>query len=118
MSKIFIVDDDNDLLLVTQSWLGQKNFDVTTFITADELMPNVIALQPDLILMDVFLGTTDGRQLCRSLKNDLPFSVKIILLSGDPMALLTYQDHYADGILNKPFEFEEIERKLMQHLSL
>ncbi len=116
MCKFFIVDDEDDVLLMVKTWFTKKGYEVTTFNNANNLLEKAIALHPDLILIDINLKGKDGRIVCQRLKSSLPFSVKIILLSGDPMALLPYQDHYADGVLNKPFEYEDMEKKIQQHL--
>jgi len=66
--------------------------------------------------VDINLKDDDGRHISADLKNILPFPLKIILISADPAALLDYHAHYADGILNKPFSFPDLEKKLKQHL--
>ena len=68
------------------------------------------------MLVDINLKDDDGRHISEDLKNILPFPLKIILISADPAALLNYHTHYADGILNKPFSFSDLEKKLKQHL--
>jgi DNA-binding response OmpR family regulator len=114
--KIFIVDDEADVLFTIKQWGKKKGYDVVTFENADKLVDNLLDQKPELIILDINLKDEDGRNICQDLKNVLPFPIKIILFSGDPAALLNYQHHYADGILNKPFEFSELENKLKKHL--
>ena len=73
-------------------------------------------MQPQIIFIDIKLQDDDGRHISEDLKNILPFPLIIILISADPLALLDYHAHYANGILNKPFTFADFERKLNQHL--
>jgi DNA-binding response OmpR family regulator len=118
MPKIFIVDDDKDILVMVNSWSRNKDYDIITFSNADNLLMDVLQFKPDIVVLDIKLKGQDGRLICRALKASVPFPLKIILFSGDPIALLTYHEHYADGILNKPFEFEDLENKFKQHLGL
>jgi CheY-like chemotaxis protein len=76
-----------------------------------------LEIQPDIVLIDINLKDDDGRFISQDLKNILPFPIQVILISADPLALLDYHNHYADGILNKPFTFSDLENKLRQHLA-
>jgi DNA-binding response OmpR family regulator len=116
MPKIFVIDDEKDFLITVTAWAEKKGYDITAFESADGCLENILAVRPEIILLDVNLKSNDGRMISEDLKKTLPFSVKIILISGDPRTLIEYQHHYADGILNKPFEFAELENKLKQQL--
>lgn len=116
MPKIFVIDDETDLLVSIKSWCEKKGYETTTFENSEGFLDSVLDAKPDVILIDINLKSDDGRYISQDLKNILPFPIKIILISADPLALLDYHDHYADGILNKPFKFEDLEKKLKQHL--
>lgn len=116
MAKIFIVDDDVDLLIMMKTWCEKENHEVTTYSTANNLLAETESKRPDMIFLDINLSGKDGRTICYNLKNELSYPVKIILFSADPIALLNFQELYADGMLNKPFEFEELDKKIKQHL--
>lgn len=117
MKKVFIIDDEADLIIMLKAWCEKKGFEVTTFESADGFLDSLLEAKPELIFIDINLKNDDGRLISQHLKKVLPFTVKIILISGEPMALLDYQEYYADGILNKPFTFLDLEKKLYQHLS-
>lgn len=116
MPTIFIVDDDADILLSLQAWFSRKNYTVVTFENGRNLISNIMQSKPGLVLMDINLRGEDGRSLCRDIKAQAQYPIKVLLLSADPIALLTYEFSYADGIVNKPFDLEALEtkcRKLM-----
>lgn len=116
MPKIFVIDDEADVLVTIKAW-GEKNgYEVTTFENSDGFLDGLLNAKPDIVLIDINLKGDDGRHISEDLKNILPFAVKIILISADPIALLDYNHHYADGILNKPFTFTDLQQKLKQHL--
>ncbi len=116
MQKIFVIDDEKDVLVSIKAWGEKKDYEITTFENSDGFLDALLDVKPDAILIDINLKDDDGRFISGDLKNILPFSVKIILISADPLALLDYHAHYADGILNKPFTFSDLEMKLKQHL--
>jgi len=115
--KIFVIDDEADVLLSIKAWGNEKDYEVTTFEDSENFLDRLLEVKPDVVLVDINLKDDDGRNICHDLKNILPFPVKIILVSADAAALLDYHSHYADGILNKPFTFTELEKKLKQQLS-
>ena len=114
MEKIFVIDDETDFLTSMNAWGKRSDYAVTTFENSEGFLDKLIEVEPDVVLVDINLKDDDGRHISEDLKNILPFRIKIILISGDPLALLDYHSHFADGILNKPFSFEELESKLKQ----
>lgn len=116
MPKIFVIDDETDVLVSIKAWGEKTGHEVTTFENSNGFLDGLLNIKPDIVLIDIKLKNDDGRLISDQLKKTLPFSVKIILISADPLALLDYQHHRADGILNKPFSFAELENKLKQHL--
>lgn len=117
MQKIFIIDDETDLIIMLKAWCEKKGFEVTTFENSNGFFERILEAKPTLIFIDINLKNDDGRLIAQHLKSSLPFAVKIILISGEPLPLLEYHDYFADGILNKPFTFLELEKKLNQHLA-
>ena len=118
MAGIFIVDDDADILHSLESFFRKKNFGVKTFSDGLYLMDAIKEDRPELILIDINLNGEDGRSICYNIKTSTPGNTKVLLISADPIALLSYEQSYADGIINKPFAFAELERKcnnLLQH---
>lgn len=117
LPKIFVIDDEADVLTSIKGWGDKKGYAVTTFENSDGFLDKLLEVEPDIALVDINLKSDDGRFISQDLKNILPFPIKIILISADPAALLDYHIHYADGILNKPFTFADLEKKLRQHLA-
>lgn len=118
MPAIFIVDDDYDILFSLEAWFKTKNYAVHSFSNGTNLVDRILQYRPDLVLLDVMLNGEDGRSLCRDIKEQTHYPVKVLLFSADPLSLLTYQDSFADGIINKPFELSELEDKCRKLLSV
>lgn len=118
MPSVFVVDDDEDILDSLTIFFKSRNYDVTSFLSGAHLLEEVIEKRPDLLMLDINLKGMDGRQLCREIKETVKYPVKILLASANPMALLSYEYNYADGIINKPFLLSDLEAKCRKLLGL
>ena len=68
MPRIYVIDDDKDLLTVVKSLLIKKGFDVYTFADWEIANNSMRIYEPQLILLDVFLSGIDGLDICQKLK--------------------------------------------------
>src|SRR4030081_1122040 len=119
--KILIVDDDTDLrdTLVEQLSLHDE-FEASAVDTGAKGASAAKANSPDLVLMDVGLPDTDGREVVRSLRKG-GFKAPIIMLTGhdtDADAILGLESGANDYVI-KPFRFAvllaRIRAQLRQH---
>ncbi len=108
MRKLFIVDDDYDILLSLKIWFSKKGFEVKVFEQSKSLFEALYQSAPDLILLDVNLRGEDGREICKQIKSEFTLNRPVILFSANAQALENYQDNCADGILHKPFSLHDI----------
>ncbi len=105
--KILIVDDDTDLrdTLVEQLSLHEE-FEASAVDTGAKGASAAKANSPDLVLMDVGLPDTDGREVVRSLRKG-GFKAPIIMLTGhdtDSDTILGLESG-ANDYVAKPFRF-------------
>lgn len=105
--KILIVDDDNDLrdALVEQLSLHEE-FEASAVDTGAKGASAAKTHSPDLVLMDVGLPDTDGREVVRSLRKG-GFKAPIIMLTGhdtDSDTILGLESGANDYVV-KPFRF-------------
>src|SRR5690349_13284252 len=119
--KILIVDDDTDLrdTLVEQLSLHEE-FEASAVDTGAKGASAAKANSPDLVLMDVGLPDTDGREVVRSLRKG-GFKAPIIMLTGhdtDSDTILGLESG-ANDYVAKPFRFAvllaRIRAQLRQH---
>jgi DNA-binding response OmpR family regulator len=119
--KILIVDDDSDLrdTLVEQLSLHEE-FEASAVDTGAKGASAAKANSPDLVLMDVGLPDTDGREVVRSLRKG-GFKAPIIMLTGhdtDSDTILGLESG-ANDYVAKPFRFAvllaRIRAQLRQH---
>ncbi|MGB3274031.1 MAG: response regulator transcription factor [Xanthobacteraceae bacterium] len=119
--KILIVDDDTDLreTLVEQFALHEE-FEAFSADTGAKGIAAAKSQAPDLVLMDVGLPDTDGREVVRGLRKG-GFTAPIIMLTGhdtDSDTILGLESG-ANDYVAKPFRFAvllaRIRAQLRQH---
>jgi DNA-binding response OmpR family regulator len=120
MSKILILDDDQDLLSVVKSLLKKNGFDVWAFANWQKAWEDIKRNKPNLILLDVFLKGMDGMDVCKKLKsNTLTRNIPVIMFSSYPnIAEIAIYEFGADEFIAKPFEVNEMIRKIKDVLSV
>ena len=69
MSRILVVDDDLDILVVMEILLTMKGFSVEVTPKWESTFEKVDSFKPDLILLDVLISGNDGRTICKQLKS-------------------------------------------------
>jgi DNA-binding response OmpR family regulator len=81
--KILVVDDDRGMRLLLRVALERKGFQVTEAPDGQAAVDQVLALPPDLILMDVMMPQMDGLTACRVIRNtERAAHIPIIMLSA------------------------------------
>jgi DNA-binding response OmpR family regulator len=83
MSKILIVEDDQDLRDVYRDIFTDQQFEVATAVDGNDAMAKVLAFAPDVILLDLIMPHTDGFQLLQQLKaNEATKNIKVIIMTN------------------------------------
>jgi DNA-binding response OmpR family regulator len=119
MPRIYVIDDDEDLLQVVKTLLKKKGFDVKTFTDWEVASTTMKTLEPQLILLDVFLSGIDGLDVCQKMKSCAQTRhIPILLFSAYPrIAESAIHDYGADDFIAKPFEVSELIKKVHSVLS-
>ena len=68
--RILVVDDDENILNLEKTILGQKGFDVTGAGGGAEALKLLGERTYDLVLLDVMMPEVDGFTVCRKIKDD------------------------------------------------
>ena len=105
--RILVVDDSEAGLLLVSSVLQLAGFLVDTAGSSQEVLRQLKARVPDLILMDVQLPGQDGLALTRQLKAD-PATARIPIVALTAHAMATDRDLAlaagCNGYISKPID--------------
>jgi two-component system alkaline phosphatase synthesis response regulator PhoP len=108
--RVLILDDDLDILQICTIVLKKKGFDVLTLNNSSQVLEQVKAYQPDVILMYNWIPGPGGIEATRTLKmgadtQDIP----VIFFSANSNVTQLAQEAKADYFLQKPFDISELE---------
>jgi CheY-like chemotaxis protein len=108
--KILVVDDENDLLLVTLLRLKHVGYEAFGAANGREALDLTRQKMPDLVLMDVLLPVMNGDEVAKALKKEESTKhIPIILISADAKFLEEkFAASGADGHLTKPFKSSDL----------
>ena len=115
--RILVVDDRNDLLHLMRRVLEDEQYQVSILQDGRDAFATVRSQLPDLLILDLKLGTISGQDVLKQLKSDeVTAEVPVIVytaavLEADEVAKLIEGDqrHYQNvHMLRKPFELNTL----------
>lgn len=108
--KVMIFDDDTDLLEVCSLILTNKNFEVILKDRCSEILKDVGAHLPDVILMDNWIPDIGGVKATQLLKSDPQYArIPVIFFSANNNVGELAAEAGADYSLQKPFDITDLE---------
>ena len=111
--SILIVDDDPEIVSMLSTRLGARGYKVSTASDGRSAIERAKRELPELVLLDVMMPGKSGWEVARALKQDpVTQSIKIVMVTaiGEHVNELTSPIYGADAHIDKPFEFERLER--------
>mgnify|MGYP003382534449 FL=1 len=121
LNKILLVDDDDDLReALAEQLVATEDFDAFEAGDGASAMERVRDEQYDLVILDVGLPDTDGRELCKRMRK-AGVKSPIIMLTGQntDADMILGLDSGANDYVTKPFKFPvllaRIRAQLRQH---
>ncbi len=108
--KILVVDDDPDIREIIIYVLEAEGYQVSGLNNGLSVVETIVQIQPNMLLLDVQLGDSDGRDICRELKSqDATKEIPVIMISASHSwkGILEKQCN-ADDYLPKPFDITDL----------
>lgn len=117
MRRILAVDDDKDILEIIKYILEDSGYEVDTLTEGKNLFDRIKQHEPDLILLDIMLGNLDGRELCKTLKNQQETkNIPVILISASHNPGMLSQAGSPDDFIAKPFDIDVLLNSINRQL--
>lgn len=115
--KVFIFDDNTDILELCTIILEDAGYEIKTSSTSNDIIDQVNAYTPDIIFMDNWLPDVGGIDATRALKNDDELKhIPVIYFSANNDVKSLAEQAGADGYLSKPFDIAALEEIVSKHL--
>ena len=81
--KIFIVDDDHEIIEVMTAVLESNGHEVGSNVSGARAVSDIMAMRPDCVLMDLMMSALDGLELCDEIRQNKALDkTKIIMVSA------------------------------------
>jgi DNA-binding response OmpR family regulator len=113
LKRILIIDDDPDLRTVMNISLKKHGYTVDTASKKEEVHNKLLEFNPNIVLLDVMLSGSDGRNICREIKGmEQMKDVSIIMVSAHPGAAENISSYGADDFIAKPINVEMLIQKV------
>lgn len=110
--RILIADDDPGILDAITLLLQQEGYDVKA-ISDDNHIRHHLHPLPHLLLLDIWLSGTNGKEICKSLKADKETSrMPILIFSANRDTARLSAEAGADDFLLKPFQINDLLEKI------
>ena len=119
-ASILVVDDDPEIVTMLNTRLTKRGYKVTTASDGNRALELAKRDRPDMVLLDVMMPGKSGWEVARALKQDpVTQDVKIVMVSaiGEKTNEITAPIYGADAHVDKPFEFEKLEKVIASLLA-
>lgn len=111
--SVWVVEDDDGLRAMLVRGLEEDGFAATSVVSGHELMNRMRTAQPDVLVLDIGLPDSDGRDVCQAVRAEGVATPVLFLTARDAVPdRLSGFAAGGDDYLVKPFEFAELIARL------
>jgi two-component system response regulator CpxR len=112
MSKVLIIDDDEELCDLVSEYLSVEGFSTEAVHDGETGLKRARAGDYDMAILDVMLPKMNGFEVLRELRKDSMLPVLMLTARGDDMERIVGLEIGADDYLPKPFNPRELVARL------
>jgi two-component system alkaline phosphatase synthesis response regulator PhoP len=113
--KIFVIDDENDILEIIRINIRAEGYEVYCYSSAEEAMEALKTVVPDLFILDIMMPGIDGYEFCRRVRaSEKLKDIPIIFLSAksDEIDKVLGLELGGDDYMTKPFSVKELKSRV------
>jgi two-component system, OmpR family, response regulator CpxR len=112
MSKVLIIDDDEELCELVSEYLTVEGFETSVVHDGASGLDAARSGKYDLAILDVMLPKMNGFEVLKNLRTDSSLPVLMLTARGDDMERIVGLETGADDYLPKPFNPRELVARL------
>ncbi len=112
MQKILIVEDDEKLKNELKIFLLHNGYEAQTLNKFDNMVEEILHINPDLLLLDINLPEADGEYICREVRKQSNVPIIIITSRDNEIDELVCINYGADHYVTKPFNIQILLAKI------
>ncbi|MDF2505549.1 response regulator transcription factor [Clostridium sp.] len=115
MSKILIIDDEEDLVMLLKDSLEGKGHNIFTANNGTEGIEKSKE-QPELIILDIMMPDMDGYEVCRNIRDRVQCPIIFLSAKQSEMDKVKGLAVGGDDYIVKPFSLKELMARIDAHL--
>ena len=110
--QILVVEDEPSIAQPLAEALSRQGFRPTVARSGAEAIELTASLKPDVVLLDLALPDTDGRDVCRTLRRSSDVPIIMVTASGTVVDRVVGLEIGADDYVVKPFAVGELTARI------
>ena len=103
VKRIYIADDEQDILLLLQCFLQKEGYYIETFTTGEDLLQRFREEEADLLIVDVMMPGMDGFSLCAKVRELSEVPIIILMARDSDVDMISGFSKGCDDYFTKPF---------------
>jgi DNA-binding response OmpR family regulator len=110
--RLLVVEDDDHIRTALRWALEDEGYDVAEAASGEEACEAVSLAAPDLMVVDLMLGSMDGFEVIRQVRRTRDLPIIVVSARADTSDIVAALEAGADDYVTKPFEVKEITARL------
>jgi DNA-binding response OmpR family regulator len=110
--RLLVVEDDDPIRTALRWALEDEGYDVAEAVSGEEAVDAVATAPPDLMVVDLMLGSMDGFAVIREVRRDHDLPIIVVSARADTHDIVAALEAGADDYVTKPFQVKEITARL------
>ena len=118
-TKILVVDDEQEICELTKSFLARRSYETYAATNIEEALNITKNEQPQIVLLDVRLGSESGMDALRKIK-EIDKGIRVIMITAldDEASIRQARSLGADDYITKPFTTKYLNDFILQKISV
>ena len=108
MTKVLVIDDDNNICELLRMYLEKEGYEVRTANNGQEGINTFRMYEPDMVLLDIMMPVKDGWQTCREIREHSSKPIIMITAKGETIDKVLGLELGADDFIVKPLDMKEV----------
>lgn len=108
MTKVLVIDDDNNICELLRMYLEKEGYEVRTANDGQAGINTFRLYEPDMVLLDVMMPVKDGWQVCREIREHSSKPIIMITAKGETIDKVLGLELGADDFIVKPLDMKEV----------
>src|SRR3954464_7637226 len=110
--RLLVVEDDDHIRTALRWALEDEGYDVAEAVSGEDAIAAVAVAAPDLMLVDLMLGSTDGFAVIREVRREHALPIIVVSARADTHDIVAALEAGADDSVTKPSQTKETPPRL------